>query len=128
MKVRPRVEPVKRLRDTERVMYSPNNTHQLLLGGPLNRTDVVRLVAMRTGVPIATVDQIVGELIKVIKSNLTLDEEVVLRGFGKFAIRVKPPRRQFIPASREFVELPEAKAIVFLPSRAFKERLNQRRS
>ena len=92
----------------------------------MNRTDVVKSVANRTGVSMAVVEQVLRGFIDVTKLSLTAEEEVSLRGFGRFVLRTKKAREQVNPATGERMQVPEVKVVVFLPSKIFKRKLNGR--
>jgi DNA-binding protein HU-beta len=50
-------------------------------------------------------------------------EEVSLPGFGKFKVQDKPARMGRNPRTKEAVQIPATRKVVFKPAKAFKEAL-----
>lgn len=90
----------------------------------MHRADLVRMVGRRIDQPQWAVDQVLDGIIDVIGLALSADEEVMIRGFGKFEPRAKVATVKKNPMTGEEMKIPERRTTVFLPSSTLKRRLN----
>ncbi len=68
--------------------------------------------------------EIVESLIEIIKRTLESGEEVMISGFGKFAIREKRERRGWNPATGGDMVLKARRVVNFSPSKVLKDLIN----
>jgi len=68
--------------------------------------------------------EIVEALLEIIKSGLENGEDVLVSGFGKFAIKDKAPRRGRNPATGEDMLLDARRVVTFKYSGKLRERIN----
>ena len=68
--------------------------------------------------------EIVESLLPIIKSRLENGEDVLVSGFGKFAIKDKAPRRGRNPATGEDMLLDARRVVTFKYSGKLRERIN----
>jgi nucleoid DNA-binding protein len=90
----------------------------------MNRSELVTLVARQSRVEPQVVDNVLGYTFDLIALTLAVDEEVALRGFGKF----KPVHRSEAslrnPRTGEPVPVGPRMSARFTPSSLLKKRLN----
>lgn len=91
----------------------------------MNRTDIVRAVANKAGVPVYVVDKVTTELLEVIGLCLAAGEEVNLRQFGKFEPRDRRAVTRKNPKTGEDIHVPAKTGVGFVPSPVLKARLNR---
>ena len=68
--------------------------------------------------------QVIESILEIIKGSLTVGEDVLISGFGKFCVRHKRSRRGRNPATGEDLILPERKVVTFKCSGKLKEKIN----
>lgn len=95
----------------------------------MNRTDVIKMVGNREGIAQAKVAQIIDAFMEVVELTVSMGEEIQLKGFGRFYLQLRRPRRQPVPIQRgvkttRVVDVAERNTIAFAPSRALRARLN----
>lgn len=90
----------------------------------MNRSELVRLVARQTRVELNVVEEVVDNLLELVALTLAVDEEIALRGFGKFRPAKRGPTVLKNPKSGEPIEVGPRRTATFVPSTLLKERLN----
>ncbi len=91
----------------------------------MQRSDIVREVASRTGIKSATVDTIVASFFDVVVLALRCDDDVTLRNFGKFAPRLRRAREAELHFEKTTsVALPDRVTVAFIPSVVLKRQIN----
>ncbi len=68
--------------------------------------------------------QVIESILEIIKGSLTVGEDVLISGFGKFCVRHKRSRRGRNPATGEDLILPERKVVTFKCSGKLREKIN----
>ena len=69
--------------------------------------------------------QLVESLLRIIKDNLSLGEDLLISGFGKFSVRQKRARRGRNPQTKERITLAARKVLVFKASGVLRKRINE---
>ena len=69
--------------------------------------------------------QIIETLFELIKQSLQNGEDVMISGFGKFAIKEKHQRRGRNPKTGEPITLPPRRVVAFKLSSTLRERINR---
>lgn len=92
---------------------------------PLNRSDIIRMVANKQDLPFAVVEGVIDSFLDAIALSLACGEEVNLRTFGKFEPRQLKAVTRVNPKSGVVHEVPEKTGIRFAPSPNLKARLNR---
>lgn len=92
-------------------------------GVNLNRSDLVRGVAQRTGFTQPEVERVIKTLFDIIALSLACGEQVSIRNFGVFNAWIRKASTHVL-AGKE-VESPERKTIGFRPADALKQRVNR---
>jgi DNA-binding protein HU-beta len=90
----------------------------------MNRHELVHIVARQTNVDVEVVEDVLQNFINVLTLTLSVDEEVVLRGFGKFKSTVRPPAQHRNPRNGESIMVGSRRTASFVPSVGLKGRLN----
>lgn len=90
----------------------------------MNRSELTAMVARKTEVPKPVVEDVIVAFLDLVTLNLAVDEEVSLRGFGKFLIQKRPPTKLQNPHTHEPIDVPARRTAKFVPSMVLKERLN----
>jgi DNA-binding protein HU-beta len=91
----------------------------------MNRTDIVRAVANKSGLPMTVVAKVTDDLLDVIGLCLAAGEEVNLRQFGKFEPRDRKAVVRKNPRTGEDIQVPAKTGVGFIPSPVLKQRLNR---
>lgn len=91
----------------------------------MNKSDIVRGLASGSKMTVAEVDEVVDGFLKAIGLSLWDGEDVLLSGFGKFAIRNRPTTKRRNPKTGELIDVPAKTGVTFLASPILKTKLNQ---
>jgi DNA-binding protein HU-beta len=86
----------------------------------VNKSNIIKEVAERTGVPISEAKKIVEATLDVISEHLKAGEDVRLAGFGTFGIRKRRARAGFNPRTRQRIEIGAKTVAVFSPGSQLK--------
>ena len=92
----------------------------------MNKSELITAAADRAGVQKKDAEQLINAALDLIAAALFKDEPVQLSGFGTFEVKERAARVGRNPHTGEAVSIPPAKAPVFNPSKALKERINQK--
>ena len=95
----------------------------------MNKSDLIREVATRTGLKPRDVQKIFdtlfgnqkekGIIIEALQNGL----KVNISGFGAFEVRHRPPRKARNPRTGETIQVPARKSAAFRPGKRLKEAL-----
>jgi integration host factor subunit alpha len=66
----------------------------------------------------------VESLFEIMKQTLEKREDLLISGFGKFAVRMKAPRRGRNPQTSEDLELRKRRVVVFKTSGVLRKKVN----
>jgi DNA-binding protein HU-beta len=91
----------------------------------MNRSDIVKAVANQCPLSQKDVDQVLDLFVETIKLALECDEDVLITGFGKFAVRERKPVNKVNPKTGEKLEIPAKSTFVFTPSKVLKQQLTK---
>nr|HID58661.1 integration host factor subunit alpha [Desulfobacterales bacterium] len=90
----------------------------------ITKEHIINRVYTELGLRKSQAREVVEQLLEVIKSTLESGEDILISGFGKFAIRDKKPRRGRNPQTREDLELRARRVVVFKTSGVLRKRIN----
>jgi len=90
----------------------------------LTKAQIVEIITEENGFPKNKSTQIVEALIELIKSTLSNGDDVLVSGFGKFAVKNKGQRRGRNPATGEDLMLSARKVVTFKWSGKLRDKLN----
>lgn len=87
----------------------------------MTKSELVTVVAARTGVPKATVENVLFQALSTSSKELRAGRRVTLTGFGAFCVTVRKAHLGVNPRTRETVEVPEKRAVAFRASGKLKK-------
>lgn len=90
-----------------------------------SKTELIDLVAAKTGQAKSETTKTVNALLDVIKDQLAQGEKVALVGFGTFEVRERAARKGRNPQTGAEIEIAAAKAPAFKAGKDFKEAINK---
>lgn len=90
----------------------------------MNRTDLIRAMATKTGQTQKDTEASLIAFIDVVMESLASGEKVGLVGFGTFEVSERAEREGRNPQTKEKIMLSASKSPKFKPAKAFKDRLN----
>lgn len=89
----------------------------------MNKTELIRLVAEEAEADRATVKSVLDTTLQVLEASIAADEEVRLKGFGKFFPRHEPPQERRHPGNGSLIQTPARKTLAFRVSDQLRGRL-----
>ncbi|MBD5177373.1 MAG: integration host factor subunit beta [Bacteroidales bacterium] len=87
----------------------------------MTKADIVNEISKTTGIDKANVLAVVERFMEVVKDSLANGENVYLRGFGSFIIKVRSEKVARNISQNTSITIPEHKIPAFKPSRVFFE-------
>ena len=103
----------------------PHKGHTgFLSGNPMNRSELVDIVASKGGFRKGDAEKVVGSLLTAITDALTRGDEVRLTGFGTFTIASRAAGQARNPRTGEPVTIAAARQPKFKAGKALKDALN----
>ena len=86
----------------------------------MTKADLVEEVSGKTGLTRTDVAVVVDAFLEVVKKSLEDGNNIEIRGFGTFKIKLRKARKARNPRTGEEVPVPDRKVPVFKPSNEFK--------
>jgi DNA-binding protein HU-beta len=86
----------------------------------MHRTEFVREVARKTGLPLNEVNKVINTSLDVIANALRSGDKVVLTGFGTFEMRQRQERQGVNPKTRQRITIGATKTPGFTASTTLK--------
>ena len=90
----------------------------------LTKSDIIDSVQEETGLPRKRCDELVEDLLELIKGTLESGEDLMISGFGKFCVKEKNERKGRNPATGEDLMLSKRRVITFKCSQSLREKIN----
>ena len=90
----------------------------------LTKSDIIDSVQEETGLPRKRCDELVGDLLELIKGTLESGEDLMISGFGKFCVKEKNERKGRNPATGDDLMLSKRRVITFKCSQSLREKIN----
>lgn len=94
----------------------------------MNKTELVKAVAEKTGLTQATAEAAVKATFAAIEESLKAGEKVQLIGFGTFETRERAARQGVNPQTGKAVKIAACKAPSFKAGKALKEAVNAKKA
>jgi len=91
---------------------------------PMNKTNLVDVVAAETGVAKKTVDAVVSATFDAITAALKGGDKVQLIGFGTFEVKASAEREGRNPKTGETIKIAASKKPAFSASKVLKDEIN----
>ena len=88
------------------------------------KVDIVRALQRKEGILFGEAEQIINELIDLMKETLESGEEILISGFGKFDLQDKKARPGRDPKSNRKHEISARRVVTFRPSKVWRNELN----
>ena len=85
----------------------------------MTKADIVNEIAKRTGIEKANVLETVEKFMEIVKESLAHGENVYLRGFGSFIIKVRSEKTARNITKEVTITIPAHDIPAFKPSKAF---------
>jgi len=86
----------------------------------MTKADLVEEVSVKTGLTRTDVAVVVDAFLETVKKSLEDGNNIEIRGFGTFKIKLRKARKARNPRTGEEVPVPDRKVPVFKPSNEFK--------
>jgi DNA-binding protein HU-beta len=90
----------------------------------MNKTELIDAVAQSADISKAAATRAVDTVIEQITATLTKGEQVVLVGFGTFAVKDRAARKGRNPQTGQPIDIPAAKIPGFKAGKALKDAVN----
>ena len=90
----------------------------------LTKSRIIDSVQEETGLPRKRCDELVEELLEIIKETLADGENLMVSGFGKFCVKGKKARKGRNPATGDDLMLDKRKVVTFKCSQGLREKIN----
>ncbi|MCP4703921.1 MAG: integration host factor subunit beta [candidate division Zixibacteria bacterium] len=91
----------------------------------MTKADLVEKVAERTGLTRTDVAVVVDALLDTVKKSMESGNNIEIRGFGTFKVKLRKERKARNPRTGEVVPVPGRKVPVFKPSNEFKNMITK---
>lgn len=92
----------------------------------MTKSDIVNSISEQTGISKEEVYAVVEAFTATVRDNLLNDQEVFLRGFGSFTIKVRKERTGRNIKENTTIFIPAHKTVVFKPAIAFAEAMKEK--
>ncbi len=90
----------------------------------MNKTELVEAIAASADLPKAAAGRALDAMVEAITAALKKDDQVVLVGFGTFAVKARAARTGRNPQTGNPIEIAAAKIPSFRPGKALKDAVN----
>jgi DNA-binding protein HU-beta len=90
----------------------------------VNKTELIEAIAASADLPKAAAGRALDAMIDAITTALKKDDQVVLVGFGTFAVKDRAARTGRNPQTGQPIEIAAAKIPSFRPGKALKDAVN----
>lgn len=87
----------------------------------MNKTELVAVVAEKTGITKKEAERVVSATVDAITESLVKGEKVQLSGFGIFEVKSREARMGRNPRTKETIEIPATRQPAFKASKALKD-------
>jgi len=91
----------------------------------MNKTQLIEVIAQKTGLKKKDVESCVTALVDSSVSALASGEKVQISGLGTLSVKEKAARTGRNPKTQDVIEIPASKTAVFTVSKTLKETLNK---
>ena len=90
----------------------------------MTKTELVAVVAEKAGLKVKDSKAAVDAVITAIYDALAEGEKVSLAGFGVFEVKTRAARKGVNPATKQPIDIPEAKTVAFKATSSLKDKIN----
>lgn len=89
----------------------------------MTKADIVSEISKSTGIDKASVLETLEKFMETVKDSLANGENVYLRGFGSFIVKVRSKKTARNISKNTTIEIPEHKIPFFKPAKVFMEQV-----
>lgn len=93
-------------------------------GSHVNKSELIDAIAVSADIPKAQAGRALDAVIDTVTGALKKNDQVVLVGFGTFAVKDRAARSGRNPQTGQPIEIPAAKIPTFKPGKALKDAVN----
>lgn len=86
----------------------------------MNSREFIERLHAETGIGLGRSKEVIKAVFNILSEEIALGNDVRINKFGTFHIKVREPRMGFNIQTREPMEIPEKRKIVFKPSESLK--------
>lgn len=90
----------------------------------MNKSELIDAIAASADIPKAQAGRALDAVIETVTNALQKSDQVVLVGFGTFAVKERSARSGRNPQTGQAIEIPAAKIPTFKPGKALKDAVN----
>ena len=90
------------------------------------KVDIIRALQRKEGLLFSEAEQIVNDLIDIMKETLESGDEILISGFGKFCLRDKKARPGRDPKSHRNYVISKRRVVTFSPSKVWRAELSEK--
>lgn len=101
----------------------PSSRTLLKFSPPMNKADLVNLVAVRTELTKTEVSKVVDAAIDTIVDSVVEGKKVSILGFGSFEARERSARQGLNPKTGEKIKIPAKRVPAFTAGKQFKDKV-----
>ncbi len=91
----------------------------------MNKADLVKIVAEKTGLTQADTGKAINAFLETIEDALKKKERVAFVGFGTFKVAYRKGKKGRNPRTKEEIEIPPRNVVRFIPGKKLKEEIPQ---
>ena len=91
----------------------------------MNKSDLIRVVAEKTGLSRKDTEKALTAALEAITKALTAGEKVQLVGFGAFEVKARAARVGRNPKTGQSIQIPASSAPIFKPGKVLKEAVSK---
>ena len=91
----------------------------------LTKEDIINNIYHQVGLSKSQSRAVLENLLEIIKKSLEEGEDILISGFGKFAVKQKEPRRGRNPQTTEDLQLRARRVVVFKTSGVLRDKINK---
>ena len=90
------------------------------------KVDIVRAIQLGTDLQFGEAEELVNDMLELIKEKLEKGEDVLITGLGKFELRDKKSRPGRDPKSKRDYVISARRVVTFHPSKVWRDELNNK--
>lgn len=88
------------------------------------KVDIIRAVQLKEGINFGEAEQLVNNLLDILKTTLESGENILISGFGKFELKEKPSRPGRDPKTKKEYAISQRRVVTFYPSKVWRQEIN----
>lgn len=92
----------------------------------MNRKGLAKALAAQQNMTTQQTEDLIKTMFSIIETKMTEGEKILIRGFGRFESRSKPPTRRRNPRNGEMISVPQKYTVAFVPSPTLKTRVAEK--